>query len=279
MSNSIINNAYRILGLDGSANQKIILKRSKEIINRLKIDDHPKYNLDINLSKKFRTEESVNDALKRLQNMKNSLHEYFFWFNIADTVDEDASNYLQSSNVKSVVKPIDDAIGIWKNASNTESSTGLYYKKNLSILYCLMLFNEDNGKRRRSALLKESLSNWKEIINSDKFWVSFEKSYAVNNDQISNSDTMATFRKNIPKYISDIYHDLYLQYGDKKYVKDFQGIFGTLGDKTEETLLKPIHELIYDTINELRKINLENNDTDEDKITEINHVCDKCGKR
>ena len=278
MSNSIINNAYRILGLDGSANQKIILKRSKEIINRLKIDDHPKYNLDINLSKKFRTEESVNDALKRLQNMKNSLHEYFFWFNIADTVDEDASNYLQSSNVKSVVKPIDDAIGIWKNASNTESSTGLYYKKNLSILYCLMLFNEDNGKRRRSALLKESLSNWKEIINSDKFWVSFEKSYAVNNDQISNSDTMATFRKNIPKYISDIYHDLYLQYGDKKYVKDFQGIFGTLGDKTEETLLKPIHELIYDTINELRKINLENNDTDEDKITEINHVCDKCGK-
>ena len=134
MSNSIINNAYRILGLDGSANQKIILKRSKEIINRLKIDDHPKYNLDINLSKKFRTEESVNDALKRLQNMKNSLHEYFFWFNIADTVDEDASNYLQSSNVKSVVKPIDDAIGIWKNASNTESLTGLYYKKNLAYL-------------------------------------------------------------------------------------------------------------------------------------------------
>ena len=269
MSNFLINNAYRILGLDGSANQKIILKRSKEIINRLNIDDYPEYDLDIDISEKFRTEESVNDALKRLQNMKNNIREYFFWFNIADTVDEDASNYLQYDDVTS----IDNAIEIWKNASNTENSTGLYYKKNLSVLYCLMLFKEDNDE-----LLKESLSNWKEIIDSDKFWISFEKSYAVNNDQTTNSDSMITLRKNISKYISDIYHDLYLQYGDKKYVKNFQDIFGTLGDKTEETLLKPLHELIYGTINELKKINLENNDTDEDKITEINHACDKCGK-
>ena len=269
MSNFLINNAYRILGLDGSANQKIILKRSKEIINRLNIDDYPEYDLDIDISEKFRTEESVNDALKRLQNMKNNIREYFFWFNIADTVDEDASNYLQYDDVTS----IDNAIEIWKNASNTENSTGLYYKKNLSVLYCLMLFKEDNDE-----LLKESLSNWKEIIDSDKFWISFEKSYAVNNDQTTNSDSMITLRKNISKYISDIYHDLYLQYGDKKYVKNFQDIFGTLGDKTEETLLKPIHELIYGTINELKKINLENNDSDEDKITEINHACDKCGK-
>jgi hypothetical protein len=269
MSNFLINNAYRILGLDGSANQKTILKRSKEIINRLNIDDYPEYDLDIDLSEKFRTEESVNDALKRLQNMKNNLHEYFFWFNVADTVDEDASNYLQYGDSTS----IDNAIEVWKNASNTENSTGLYYKKNLSLLYCLMLFKEDNDE-----LLKDSLSNWKEIIDSDKFWISFEKSYAVNNDLTTNSDTMITFRKNISKYISDIYHDLYLQYGDKKYVKNFQDIFGTLGDKTEETLLKPIHELIYGTINELKKINLENNDADEDKIAEINHVCDKCGQ-
>jgi hypothetical protein len=48
MSNLIVNNAYRILGLDGSANQKDVLKRSKEIINRLKIDDYPEYTLDIN---------------------------------------------------------------------------------------------------------------------------------------------------------------------------------------------------------------------------------------
>ena len=135
MSNFLINNAYRILGLDGSANQKTILKRSKEIINRLNIDDYPEYDLDIDLSEKFRTEESVNDALKRLQNMKNNLHEYFFWFNIADTVDEDAFSHLQYGDSKS----IDDALEIWKNASDTENSIGLHYKKNISILYCLKI--------------------------------------------------------------------------------------------------------------------------------------------
>jgi len=59
MVNLIQNNAYRILGLDTNTSQKLILKRSKEIINRLKIDDIPEYDLDIHLPKKFRTENSV----------------------------------------------------------------------------------------------------------------------------------------------------------------------------------------------------------------------------
>jgi len=270
MSNLIANNAYRILGLDSGANQKEVLKRSKEIINKLKIDDYPEYDLDIHLPDKFRTEESVDDALKRLQNIKNNLNEYFFWFNISDTVDENAFDCLQYDDATS----FDEAIRIWKNASDTENSTGLLYKKNLALLYCLMLLNEEND-----IYLKESLSNWKEIVDSDKFWTIFEKSYAVNNDQTINSDTMSNFRESIVKYIPDIYHDLYLRHGNKKYVKDFQDVFGTLGEKTEENLLKPIHQSIYDTIKKLEKTSLEkNNDIDEDEIAEIDNVCDNCGK-
>ena len=82
MSNSIEHNAYRIFGLDVSANQKDILKRYKEISNRLKIDDFPNYDLDLGLPNKYRNEDSVNDALKRLQNPRNNLKEYFFWFSI-----------------------------------------------------------------------------------------------------------------------------------------------------------------------------------------------------
>lgn len=269
MSNLIANNAYRILGLDGSANQKDILKRSKEIINRLKIDDYPEYTLDINLPEKFRTEESANDALKRLQNMKNNLNEYFFWFNIADTVDENAFEQLQYDDAASY----DKAIQIWKNASNTENSIGLLYKKNLTLLYCLMLLNEENDD-----YLKESLSNWKEIIDSDKFWTAFEKSFAVNNDQTINSDIISDFRVNIVKHISDIYHDLHLQHGSKKYIKDFQDIFGTLGEKTEESLLKPIHQSIYDTIKKLDKIDLKQNNEDSNDETEKTKIeCENCG--
>lgn len=242
MSNLIEHNAYRIFGLDNSSNQKDILKRYNEIINRLKIDDHPEYDLDINLPDNLRTEESVNDALKRLQNVKNNIKEYFFWFQIADTVDEKALTYLRN-------KDYAKAILIWKNTSDTMNSTSLFYKKNLTLLYCLMLLKEQN-----ITYLKESLSNWHEIVNSDKFWVTFAKSYGVNNEQTVSSDMILDFRNNVVKYISDIYFDLYQQYKNEKYVKDFQEVFGTHGEKTENSLLKPIYEEIHKDIDELNKI-------------------------
>ena len=116
MSNIITHNAYRIFGLDVNVNQKDILKRYKEIINRLKIDDFPTYDLDLGLTNKSRTEEYVNDALKRLQNPKSNLKEYFFWFSISDTIDEKSLKYLQNNN-------IDKAIQTWKTASHGKNST------------------------------------------------------------------------------------------------------------------------------------------------------------
>ena len=270
MSNLIADNAYRILGLDSSTNQKDVLKRYKEIINRLKIDDYPEYDTDINLPDKFRTEESVNDSLKRLQNIKNNLNEYFFWFNIADTIDENSFDCLQHDDSASY----DKAIQIWKNASDIENSVGLHYKKNLTLLYCMMLFDKEND-----IYLKESLSNWKEIIDSDKFWTIFEKSFIVNNNQTVNSDMISDFRENIVKHVSDIYHDLYLRYDNKKYIKDFQDIFETLGEKTQDDLFKPIHQSIYKIIKQLNKINLEKNKgVDKDEIVETEKMCDNCTK-
>ena len=52
---SLKNNAYHILGLDTSASEKELLKRSKEIINRIKIDDTPEYDLDLGMFEDFRT--------------------------------------------------------------------------------------------------------------------------------------------------------------------------------------------------------------------------------
>ncbi len=262
MPNLIAHNAYRILGLDSSTNQKDILKRYKEIINRLKIDDYPQYDLDLNLDTKFRTEESVNDALKKLQNVKNNIIEYFFWFTKADTVDEEALNHLRD-------KDYTKAIQTWQNASEINNSTGLSYKKNLALLYCLAVLNQQN-----TTFLNASLSNWHEIINSDKFWIAFEKNYNMINDQAVNTEIISDFRKNVVKYISDIYTDLYQQYEDPKYVKEFQDTFGIVGEKTEKNLLKPIHQSIYDTIAELNKITQEE---DVEKIKKLDNKCDNCG--
>jgi len=268
LSGLIEKNAFRILGLDISANQKEILKRYKEIINRLKIADFPEYDLDLNLPKDFRTEETVTDALKRLQNSKNNLVESFFWFQIRDTVDENALGDLRNNN-------FDGAIMTWKNSSETDNSTGLLYKKNLNLLYCLTLQSEDNDD-----YLNESLQNWNEIIKSDKFWNLFEKTYAIINEQTSNSELINEFRNNVEKYISDIYTEFYEQHKNPKYVKQFQEIIGAKGDKIEKTLLQPIHQEIYETISELKKINFESNlesIVNNSSPTEIQ--CENCQKR
>jgi len=267
LSNIIENNAFRILGLDSSANQKEILKRYKEIINRLKIDDFPEYDLDLNLPRELRTEESVNDALKRLQNSKNNVVESFFWFQIRDTVDENALNDLRNNN-------FDGAILTWKNTSETENSTGLFYKKNLNLLYCLTLQNEENDD-----FLNESILNWNEIIKSDKFLELFEKTREINTGQETNADLINDFRNNVGKHISDIYADLYQHYMNPKYIRNFQEVIATHGEKTEKILLKPIHQSIYDTIEELKKIDFEKNSGSNEKVinqTEI--ICDNCGK-
>lgn len=78
MTTILRNNAYHILGLDISASEKDVLKRSKEIINRLKVDDVPRYDIDLGLFEDFRTEDGAKDALQRLQAPKKRIKEYFF---------------------------------------------------------------------------------------------------------------------------------------------------------------------------------------------------------
>lgn len=257
----IRNNAYRILGLDVTVGQKDVLKRYKEVINRLKIDDFPAYDLDIGLPNKFRNEESINDALKRLQNPKNNLKEYFFWFSISDTIDEKSLKYLQNDD-------INKAIQTWKNASENNNSTAYFYKKNLAVLYCLLLFKQGND-----TYLKQSIDLWNEIINSDKFWIAFTKKYRINNAQTVSVEIISEFRKTAIKNISDVYTDLYQHYKDSKYIKTFQEKFITHGEKTEKNVLKPIYQLVYDSIEKLNKINL----LEDEEIEEREDKCHNCG--
>jgi hypothetical protein len=263
MSNSIENNAYRILGLDVTANQKEILKRYKEIINRLKIDDYPEYDLDISLPKKLRNESSVTDALKKLQSQKSNIKEYFFWFQISDKIDEKALQHIQN-------KDFDEAIQGWKTASKSEGNNSFLYKKNLAVLYCFLLSNKHNTTH-----LKESLSLWYELVESDKFWNMFVKKYSSTNEETINQDLIQDFRKEAVKHLSDFYTELHKQYKDNKYIKDFQAIFGIHGERTEKNVLQPIYQSIYDNLGELSKIKIEEDEEVKDKdIKDINKTVD-----
>ena len=266
LPNHILHNAYRILGLGSSSSQRDILKRYREITVRLKIDDCPRYDLDLDLdldlglSDSLRTGIHAGDALKKLQNPKSRITEYFFWFDISDDIDEEAFEYLLHDPIQ-----FDRAAQIWKRHLDTGAFAALIYKKNIAILYCLSLFDKEDD-----SLLRESISIWHELTNSDRFWALFARKYGASGGSGMNANLTARLRKSITAHISDVYYDLYVRHADAKYVKEFHAVFGTFGGEIEKRLFGPIRQSVYEAIEELGGIWKEN-DTDP-----VYAKCDNC---
>jgi hypothetical protein len=248
MSQTLKNNAYHILGLDTSASERDTLKRSKEIINRLRVDDTPDYDLDIGVFENFRTEDAVKDALQRLQAPKKRIKEYFFWFQIADGVDEQVLGLLK-------LKDYLNAVRIWQDASEGQSTKAFFYKKNLAILYCLALSASDNKD-----YLQKSLETWKELVDSDKFWTSFSKVYKLHDEQTASEDIISDFKKHVVEYLSDIYTELHHHHKHSDYLSEFQKVFSAKGERIEKSILGPAYQAISHAVEELEKMEVSKDD-------------------
>lgn len=253
MKNTFKNNAYHILGLDSSSNESEIFKRSKEIINRIKVDDIFVSDLDIDFFEDYRTEDSVKNATQRLQASKKKIQEYFFWFQISDNIDEEAMSLIRDKDYLA-------AIELWINSSGGQTTKSLFYKKNLAILYCLLLSKEDNEE-----YLEKSLQLWNELVSSEKFWGSFIKVYKLHDEQTASEDHILDFKKDVTKCISDIYTELYKIHDNKDYIKDFNNIFSGQNVNAEKTLLEPAFQEINKAINELEKMDISQDNAFDDK--------------
>lgn len=256
MSSTLKNNAYHILGLDTTASQKDILKRSREIIKYLEINDLPEYNLDLGLFDNFRTKESTSEAIQKLQAPKKRIKEYFFWFQIADSVDEQALGLIK-------LKDFENALRVWENVAEKKGIKSFFYKKNLAILNCLLLYINNNKD-----YLKNSLSIWKELIESDKFWTAFSRTYNLYNEQTASQTLITDFKKHVASYLADIYTELSEIYQDTDYINQFQKVFSVKGKKIEEDILKPTYETINEAVVELKKIKINKGDDLSKSITE-----------
>lgn len=243
MANLLKNNGYHILGLDASAPQKDILKRSKDLTKFIQIDEIPEYDLDLGVFENFRTENSVKDAVQRLTSPKKQIKEYFFWFNIADTVDEQALGILRKNDPEGAIK-------LWEFNSQDDSTKSLFYKKNLAVLYCILLFKKDDS------YLKLSLKTWREITESTKFWNAFSKVYKLHDELNASQETIDEFQKNCISYISDLYTELAGERKDNKYVAEFSDTFNMKGDKTSKEFLAPIFNEMTIAIEKLEKLNV-----------------------
>jgi len=261
MSIILKNNAYHVLGLDTMASQKDIFKRSKEIIKRLEIDDLPKYDLDLGLFDNFRIEELVKEATQKLQTPKKQIKEYFFWFQIADDIDEQVLRFIKSKKYK-------NALQLWETASEGESAKAYLYKKNLAILYLLLLINEENKE-----YLQDSLLLWKAVIDSEKFWNYFSKIYKLHDEQTTSQEIVVNFRSNISGYLADIYTELHQLYEDPIYINEFQKVFSIKSEKIEKKILSPAYTAINESVEKLENMNVsEDGMLDEQERKEIKEL-------
>jgi len=249
-------NAYHVLGLDIGASQRDIKKRADEIIRFLKIDEEQEYETDLPILKATRTEASVKEAIQKLTSPFKKIKEYFFWFDINDADDKKALGYIKDNKLK-------DARDIWLEKGSKDSASALVAKKNLAVLICLSLIEEDSQQK-----LTSSLRLWDEVINSDRFWTHFTKIYELNDDTGASHSTIEEFRNNVVNDLSDFYTDLSRKHGST-YYSEFAKRFAAKGQRIQQDVLDPIYEVINDTSEALRSLNIS-----EDQIISDNEVKD-----
>lgn len=248
MTTSLKDNAYHVLGLSGAATTKQILQRSNEIVQRLKIDDVPDYELDIPAFKNNRTEEAVKDALRRLQAPKSRLREYFFWFRIADDLDKEAARHLTQ-------KDFDQAIAVWQSASEEQSGSGLSHRRNLALALTISLLQGADPVGR----IESSLSTWASLLNSPQFWKAFGDDYKRDAELLS-EEAISEFQGNAASDLSDIYAEIQEVRGGGNFVYRFQQLFNARGKKIEENILNPVFHAVQTAIEQLEQVKLGETD-------------------
>lgn len=264
MSNLLKNNAYHVLGLDTSAEQRDVQRRAKEIVKLLQIGDTPEYDFDLGVFENFRTEETVKEAVQKLTTPKKKIKDYFFWFHTADDVDQEAVTTLRK-------KDYGEAIQVWKRRAEGDSTKAMFYKKNLAILYCILLFKKDDKQ-----YLEASLKIWHELINSSKFWSAFTKIYRLNDELNTDQETISEFHEHSASFLSDLYTELSHAHGDDGYVAEFTKVFNVRGEKTEKVLLAPIFQEITEVVEKLEEMKVsEDGELDKVEAAQIKEYISK----
>lgn len=238
----LIENSYHLLGLDILSNQKSIIKRGKELIGMLKIGEHTAYPLDINGTDEFRTEDLVKKAQEKLLNPQKKVVEFFFWFCNNDDFDQKALSKIESNDSLS-------AIEIWQNAIDKHPDNSLIYKKNLVVIYLILLANDGEKK-----YLNPVINLLYELAN-DK-WKQFCSVYKLHDEHNTGASTLDEVKKDIQEWMADFFTSLSQEYNDQDFIVEFQKVFGLNVGKINSEVVLPISEAIHRYITELKSLDI-----------------------
>ena len=232
-------NAYNVLGLDSSASEKEILKRSREIENLLKIDETPEYELDLPFSKDARTEAKVKKAAEKLTTPDKKIVETFFWLFIKDNIDEKALRLFRSGDSTGALEVLQAKV-----ASSPNNFTSI---RNKAVLESIIFTEKAQNK-----YLEASLKSWQTILSSDKQWSDFKKVYKLNNPDAGDA-LFDNFKKNAEKILSSFYESMSKTEDKPEIYAAFSKRFSAHSDAFERDTLDPLLNKLDDLTKQIRK--------------------------
>ena len=246
-------NAYNVLGLDSSASEKEILKRSREIENLLKIDETPEYDADLPFSKDVRTEAKVKKAAEKLTTPDKKIIETFFWLFIKDSIDEKALKLFKEGDYVGALETLQGKV--------TASPNGFTAIRNKAILESLIFTEKAQNK-----YLEASLKTWQTILNSSKQWADFKKVYKLTNPDISDA-LFDNFKKNAEKILSGFYESMSKAENKPEIYAAFGKRFSAHSDTFDKETMDPLLNKLDACTRRIEKydITYEENDYQDDK--------------
>lgn len=240
-----LKNAYHVLGLDTSSDQKTIQKRAKELLNRLKIEDIPDYDLDIEPVEGFRTEFNVKNSQQNLMSPKNCIQEFIFWFDLSVVNDQQEFYELMDNN------KILNAIRLLANSESNNPNINFINKKNVAILFTILLYNGSN-----KPYLKRSINNWQEIINSEQFWIFvLQEIHSKLGFEITKT-SISPFKDQVVSLLGDIFHDISQKHNHNDYILEFGKSFPVKSEAFTKDILDPIFYRIDNSIDKIQALEI-----------------------
>ena len=255
-------NSYNVLWLETNASHKEINKRYKEIEKYLNIGEVPSYEGDLSFLdyKQIRTSSSIKSAFEVLSNNKHKFCDFFLWFQINDSTDEQAMASLKQWNHK-------EAIQIWKEQYESNNTTRRFlYAKNLLIL---LLIKWIEGDKFIIKNIEETVHIWKEMIDATTFWKLFESIFDEANDETDDFKITKAQKDEIIKSLSTIYMNIGESISDLSIFWKFSQIFNLATSSVDHSMMDDIYQSIEWAVKDLEGLDISSDWIFDDKEKKV----------
>lgn len=153
----VLNNPFRVLGLQATASTRDITKRVSDLETFAELGKSKAFPHDLpRLGALDRSLEAIKDAARKIEQAEGRLFHSFFWFRAGDSVDELALESLAAGN-------IDEAIELWNKQLGKKGSKKYTWRLNRSVIRLL----KANGGVLNREEMDEALEDIGFVIDDD----------------------------------------------------------------------------------------------------------------